>query len=275
MNRRGLTLLELLIAISLVVALGAIVLPAMTGVQNQRAFDSTVQIIRDQLLLARAHAQSTASPVEVIYYSRSPRVEVRLFDPALQASASPFVDADGSDDRQQAEPLILDEQDEDELVIPEAWAYRHLAQNVRITKTPPQEAADDFDDAFGSFDDFGADFADQSQLFDPDEEPHAIRLAVFLPDGSALLGEPFWVIDNNGRVGRLEVNPWTGLPSFDATGAYRGTDEPVDDEEFDDEPEEFERDETIIEEDDEPVDTEPTTEEGENGTDEDEEPDQQ
>ncbi len=236
-------------AIGLVVALGALVFPAMMGPHRQRAFDSTVQIIRDQLLLARAHAQFTASPVEVIYYSRSPRVEARLFDPERQASASHFAAADESDDGQQAEPLILEEQDEDELVIGEAWAYRHLAQDVRITKTPPQDAADDFDDAFGSFDDFD----DQRQFFDPDQEPHAIRLAVFLPDGSALLGEPVWVIDNDGRVGRLEVNPWTGLPSFDATGAYRGTDEPVDDEQLDDELEEFERDETTSDEDDEPV----------------------
>ncbi len=262
--------MELLIAIGLVVALGALVLPAMTGVQGQRAFDSTVQIIRDQLLLARAHAQLTASPVEVIYYSRSPRVEARLFDPALQASASQFVDADGSDDRPQAEPVMLDEQDEVELVIGEAWAYRHLAEDVRITKTPPQQAADDFDDAFGSFDDFD----DQLQLFDPDEEPHAIRLAIFLPDGSALLGEPVWVIDNDGRVGRLEVNPWTGLPSFDATGAYQSADEPADDEQPDDELEEFERDVTTGDADDEPVDSEEGGT-GDGGADEDQEPGQQ
>ena len=164
---------------------------------------------------------------------------------------------------------MLDEQDEDELVIGEAWAYRHLAQDVRITKTPPQEAADDFDDAFGSFEDFGDEFNDQSQLFDPDEEPHAIRLAVFLPDGSALLGEPVWVIGNDGRVGRLEVNPWTGLPSFDATGAYRGADEPVDDE-----LEEFDRDETTRDEDVEPVDGEEARNDAE-AADEDEEPGQQ
>ena len=270
MCRRGLTLLELLIVIGLVVALGAIVLPAMTGAQGQRAFDSTVQIIRDQLLLARAHAQLTATPVEVIYYGRSPRVEARLFDPALQASDSQFVDADGSNDWAPGDPLMLDEQDEDELVIGEAWAYRHLAQDVRITSTPPQDAVDDFDDAFGSVDDFD----DQSQLFDPDEEPHAIRLAVFLPDGSALLGEPVWVIDNDGRVGRLEVNPWTGLPSFDATGAYRGADEPADDEQPDDELEEFERDETTNDEDDKPVDGEEAGSDTE-AAGEDEEPGQQ
>ena len=121
MCRRGLTLLELLIVIGLVVALGAIVLPAMTGVQSQRAFDSTVQIIRDQLLLARAHAQSTGTPVEVIYYSPSPRVEARLFDPELQSSPSPHLDADGSGDLPQSEPLMLDEQDEAELVIGECF----------------------------------------------------------------------------------------------------------------------------------------------------------
>lgn len=252
MCRRGLTLLELLIVIGLVVALGAIVLPAMTGVQRQRAFDSTVQIIRDQLLLARAHAQSTGSPVEVLYYSHSPRVEARLFDPELQASPSPYVDADGWGDGPQSEPLMLDEEDEAELVIGEAWAYRHLAGGIRITRTPAQQDVNEFEDEFGSFDEFGAGSDDRSQLFDPDEDPEAIRLAVFLPDGSALVAQPFWVIDNSGRVGRLEVNPWTGLPIFDATGAYGAIDEFADEEQLDDGLDDFAR-ELPSDEDVEPV----------------------
>ncbi|MCH8210830.1 MAG: hypothetical protein IIB99_05600, partial [Planctomycetes bacterium] len=86
MPRRGLTLLELLIAIGLVVALGALVFPTMMGRQRQRTFDSTIQIIRDQLLLARAHAQATGVPVEVMYYSEAPHVEARMFRPERAAS---------------------------------------------------------------------------------------------------------------------------------------------------------------------------------------------
>lgn len=59
MNRRGVTLLELLLAIALLLALGAIVLPPLFVRLNERAFESSAEIVRNQLLLARAHAQIT------------------------------------------------------------------------------------------------------------------------------------------------------------------------------------------------------------------------
>jgi hypothetical protein len=36
-----------------------------------------------------------------------------------------------------------------------------------------------------------------------------------MPDGSAVLAEPVWIRDEHGRRGRLTVNHWTGLPSFE------------------------------------------------------------
>ncbi len=98
-----------------------------------------------------------------------------------------------------------------------------------------------------------ADFDDASASLVPDQPPRTIRLAVFLPDGSALLGEGVWVVDNDGRARRIEVNPWTGLPIFDATAVNRGAVEVADDAEPDDELEELERDE---QRDDEGVDSE-------------------
>ena len=247
MPRRGLTLLELLIAIGLVVALGALVFPTMMGRQRQRTFDSTIQIIRDQLLLARAHAQATGVPVEVMYYSEAPHVEARMFRP--ERAASRFADADGS-----AAMLDFPEEPDEELLIPEGWAYRHLAEGVQITRTPPQELQDGDDNLFGSFDDdLGAYFDDASASLVLELPPSTIRLAVFLPDGSALLGEGVWVVDKDGRARRIEVNPWTGLPIFGATAVNRGAVEVADDAEADDEFEEFERDE---QRDDEGVDSE-------------------
>ena len=247
MPRRGLTLLELLMAIGLVVALGALVFPTMMGRQRQRTFDSTIQIIRDQLLLARAHAQATGIPVEVMYYSDAPHVEARMFRP--ERAASRFGNADGS-----AAMLDFPEEPDEDLLIPEGWAYRHLAEGVHVNRTPPQELQDGSDEPFGSFDDdLGADFDDASASLGLDQPPRTIRLAVFLPDGSALLGEGVWVVENDGRARRSEVNPWTGLPIFDAAAVNRGAVEDGDDAEPDDEFEEFERDE---QRDDEGVDSE-------------------
>ena len=64
---------------------------------------------------------------------------------------------------------------------------------------------------------------------------------MFLPDGSALLGDPVWLGDGQGRHGRVSVNPWTGLPSFepDARASDLEVEEGPDDPE-DDEPESLE-----------------------------------
>jgi type II secretory pathway pseudopilin PulG len=266
MPRRGLTLLELLIAIGLVVALGALVFPTMMGRHRQRTFDSTIEIIRDQLLLARAHAQATGVPVEVMYYSDAPHVEARMFRP--ERAASRFGDADGS-----AAMLDFGEEPDEDLLIPEGWAYRHLAEGVHVTRTPPQEFEDGYDDPFGSFDDdLGAYFDDASASLVPDQPPRTIRLAVFLPDGSALLGEGVWVVDNDGRARRIEVNPWTGLPIFGATAVNRGAVEVADDAEPDEELEEFERDEQRVDEGVDSEDTESMSGEDDRAAEPDEEP---
>lgn len=218
MNRRGFTLLELLIVIGLVLGLGALVWPAMTKFQQERIFDSTVEIVRDQLMLARAHAQATGKPVEVIYLSQPPRVEARMFDPILRAMQE-------NDD---LESLNLSDEQLEDSVIAEPWAYRHLPSKVHISNKPQQN--NDGDDLY-EFSDFSEDdFLD----FDQDPQPRIIRLAIFLSDGSALLGNPFWIIDSDGRQGRIAVNPWTGIAGYEQSSIYQSNFDPQneDDEEF-------------------------------------------
>ncbi len=197
MKRRALTLIELLLAIGLLLVLGGIVLPAVLTGLRERAFESTAEIIRNQLLLARAHSQATRRPVEVLYVDRPPRsarVGARYFPV------------------QNAETRADDQQQPVDLVIVEGWADRGLPDGLRLTD--PQ--------------------GDQSE----DDEPRVLRLAVYMPDGSALLARPVWILDDHGRRGRLQVNPWTGLPSFERIfgGDESALDEPPDDEPQDDEP---------------------------------------
>ncbi len=82
MNRRGLTLIELLLAIGLVLIVGALVLPTVFTGLRERSFESAAEVVRNQLLLARAHAQVTRRPVEVLYANLPPRrpgVRARYF----------------------------------------------------------------------------------------------------------------------------------------------------------------------------------------------------
>lgn len=220
MNRRGFTLLELLIAIGLVLGIGALVWPAMMNSQRSRIFDSVVEIVRDQLLLARAFAQASGKPVEVIYLNDPPRIEARMFEPILRAMQE-------DDDLTTIE---LDDEQLEDSIIAEAWAYRNLANKVHISNKPQQDDGGDDLYEFGDFSD--------DDFFDPELEPQPqlIRLAIFLSDGSALLGNPFWIIDSDGRQGRIAVNPWTGIAGYEQSSVYRNEFDSRDEEEeeFDD-----------------------------------------
>ena len=50
-------------------------------------------------------------------------------------------------------------------------------------------------------------------------EPRALRLALFMPEGSALLCRPVWIVDEHGRQAKLVINPWTGLASIERVPA--------------------------------------------------------
>lgn len=173
MRRHGLTLLELLIAIGLLVALAAIVFPPVMGRYRQHVFDAGADLITTQLVLARSHAQATGTAVEVVCNGRPARVSAREFDPAAAADEPP------------ARPAI-----------PESWAEQMLPDGLWIDD-PSSEA-------------------DAGPAGAGDEPPNAaLRLAVFMPDGSALLCTPVRLRDRHERSGTVSVNPWTGLCSFD------------------------------------------------------------
>lgn len=165
--RRGVTLIELLLAIAVLVALGSLVVPAAVERFNERAFESAAEILRDQLLLARAHALVESEPVEVTYEPQAARVVATRFRQG----------ASGDDDDAPPPPITA------------AWAERPLADGMWVD-----------------------DRAAPDERLDP---PQRTRLAVYMADGSALVGGACRLGDAHGRLGRIEVNPWTGLPAWE------------------------------------------------------------
>lgn len=213
MNRRSLTLLETLIALVLVLAVGALVFPSLLNSMQERTFESTADTTNQQLMMARAHAQATGAPVEVTYRADTSQVQARMFVPWLSGvPASPMRSMGTSGEKQaKFEPLESAESDSPDThrtLIGEAWACRALGPGVWLTSRPPAAQAQfTIDSAFDT---------DQME-YEPLEElgkGQDIRLAVFMPDGSALLAEPVWLNDDDGRCGRLSINPWSGLPIF-------------------------------------------------------------
>lgn len=190
MQRRSLTILELLIALALVLAMAAIVAPSLLESLDERAFEAAADETNEQLLMARAHAQQTGKPVEVTYHAEKSQVQARVFAPGE------------SDDSSHATSS---------LTVEEPWAVRFLGPGVRIMARSPYQP------------DSSEHPADQQvPLDDEDFESLAdlgkgqdVRLAVFMPDGTALMADRVWLNDSKGRLGVFTINQWSGLPFFE------------------------------------------------------------
>ena len=201
MRTRGLTLFEILLALALLAAMAALTLPSVMNSLNERAFITSADLLRDQLLLARAYAQAEGETVEIRVVTSSNLVESRLFRPGRGAALR--------NGELPGETFTLDDEDDADLEIAEGWALRHLPPRITLRRTPPRDSS--------------LSEAELKYLIEVDPGPEGtaredtqpvIRLAVFLPDGSALLGASVWLSDEDGRVGRLGVNTFTGLPWF-------------------------------------------------------------
>jgi len=224
MARRGLTLLELLIVLALLVALGAIALPMLVVRLDARAFETAGEVAVNHLLLARAHAQATGEPVEVRYRGDGRWLEARLFlagrevieEGTYRQSRRDAVTGAGAPGG--ALEMDYEGEDEEEGAIGAGWARVALPAGVTMSAQPPEEA--ETGAMFGGTIEEGPSF-DAAEVEWPVTEiveaadERSLRVAVYLPDGSAMLCTDVWLRDDGGRAGKLTVNPFTGLPRFE------------------------------------------------------------
>lgn len=241
-RRRCLTLLETLVALALLAGIAALVAPALISRFDERAFEAAADGASEQLMMARAHAQATGEAVEVTYSPSTGQVHARYYAPWSAAGdgdvmpgTSPYAQVDPSvsaaqqpDDWSHLPGLATPSPQIQARAIREAWASRPLGQGIRLVTgrggvvlSGPGE-----DQAPEVADESHADELDALQAMADGQE---VRLAVFMPDGSALVGEDLWINDVGGRRGLITINPWSGLPLFqrlgDLTDAQRSDDD--------------------------------------------------
>lgn len=214
-RRSALTLLELLIAIALLAAMLALVAPNLLSQLDERRFDSTGDVLLQQLLVARAHAQMTGEAVEVRYIppsqSRAARIESRLF---LRVPLETWPDEQSEDSPRPNTSEPGDSRGDasaDLTKVYEQWATQDLPEGYRVTDLRPGDAngsgKSQLDDSLApvTLSPRGAEFASNIAA----EE---IRIALFLSDGSAIASTPRWLIDAGERSARIFIHTWTGLP---------------------------------------------------------------
>ena len=233
--RRALTLIEILIAVALLLALGAIIMPAMIRELDERQFEATADLVAEQLIMARAHAQTTGVAVEVVYDGPRERIVARPFHtdgapPRTADSVSGLAD-DRVADWFLGDPDDPDATDVPVAAIPEPWAERVLPPGLRLTDRAPDTV-----EGVAVEDEGGFRILEIEAMIDG-ERP-SIRIAVYLSNGSTLITRPVWFVDDDERAIELVVNAWTGLPVLTrlVPGApSAGPDDEPDDEVTDDE----------------------------------------
>jgi type II secretory pathway pseudopilin PulG len=194
MSARGLTLLETLIALALVLALAAIVVPPALEAIEQREFDTAAEMTVEHLLAGRAAARQSAHPVEVAYLPQRRCLVARPF--MLDAGAEPG--ADGA-----AAPAPEDGATESPAgIVDPSTEVTILPGTARLSAAAPP----------GRVDPLAALPANEAAPEDEPDEP--ITVVVYLPDGAALYARPLWLVDDGGRAGRVTVSAVTGVPRF-------------------------------------------------------------
>lgn len=255
MRRLGFTLIEVLLAIALLIAVLSLVGPALFDRIAPRTFDDTADRLAAEIRLAREDARRTGE-LRLIYAARSNgtvRLESRRTPPASDAfgqdAAMPFDRADfgargrpsasgsgGFGDMTNADPSEDEETPRELAVLPAGFDLVHTRPAFLESQTGPGPSpigglTDGLDSEFGDDadltpfgDDADGDFAaamDRDGIGGLGFAPESVLIAVCVPDGTVLPARTTWMTDDGERAARLIINSASGIIRFETEVAAR------------------------------------------------------
>jgi len=193
MIRRALTLLELMIAVAVVLAIASLVMPAVLSRLTATRDEEARVMIDSTIIEARADAARSGVPVRVVAHEAA--------DGRIQIIHEPMREDEDADAPAPAEVVGM----EDEA---RADVERARGSTVRVTLPP------------------GCSFVLRSRLVSLDsiealdeEAPEARApdrtIAIVLPDGGAIAGTALALRTPFGRVYEMAVGTWTGGATFE------------------------------------------------------------
>ena len=210
---RGFTILELLVALGILIAVGGILIPLTLAEIERRE----VVLAEDQLGMliqfARVEARRTGTPVEVMINAEGREVEVRRLDAASSGSGL-FGVAEGRDAEFASEVEVGPDDVDPDRRVASRWARRSLPEIASLRPPPEAELGRE---SFQFADSSTASKLSPSSI-SPDlgiEQPWPglSRFAVVFPDGSVVTVTPA-VLASPGRLRSWEIDPWTGRSTF-------------------------------------------------------------
>jgi len=214
--RRGVSLIELLVGIGIVLAIAAIVIPWTAGWLGGRELDNAEDGLAMQMVMARAAAREEGRPVEVIAESdgTGSRIKARWMARGEDAGRS----GSGYDSGYESGgPRSSARTDSGvETSINANWASMRLPQGVRIalgmepalgTSRSPGIEADDSEAVRSGADAFETDGFETGAL-----GARGQTLAIFLPDGTVFFAPVFMLRTDAGSARTMQVNRANGVP---------------------------------------------------------------
>ncbi len=191
MRRSGFTILEIIVSISILLLLAAIALPYAWGVLGRHELDAGEDKLTMQLVMARAAAREEGKPVEVVLLGSvdgSESVEARFVEDAPSTDEAAPSDDDRGADR--------------EACIAASWAKWTLPEGMTldIQLAAGLEGGED-----------EAEFEGVSASASPIGFPIRV-VALFLPDGSALIAPTLVLATSGGSERSLAIDAVTGRP---------------------------------------------------------------
>ncbi len=194
----GFTILELLVVIGIVLAIGAVALPFTLREIDRRQEAETIDRLGLLVRFARAEARTTGVPVVIRVDAEGRVVEARMLDPRDDDGLAAVL----ADTTEAAESVAQ--------AIAGTWSRVELPDGLRCVPEP------DFGelDAESAFDDPGLDaLLDATpRMLDeigPDVWPDVTRLVMFLPDGTAIATRVFGLATDRGWR-RCDIDPYGG-----------------------------------------------------------------
>ena len=250
----GFTLIEILLAIGLLVAVLSIAGPALYSRIAPRTFDETIERFAGELRLAREDARRTGE-IRLIYATRSVRaggdpagsirIESRrtpVEDDAASTGDGPFGGFEGgfpdpasgagslsteTIGSSAADPfggatggLMDDERPRLLFTLPDDYSLTHTRPAFLVEDEGFGVALDD-----AALEEIGG-IAEPECMMGPggesfegigglDEEPRSTLLAVCVPDGTVLAARPTWIVDPDERTARLRIDSASGQIWFE------------------------------------------------------------
>ncbi len=211
-RRRGVSLLEVMIALAIVIATAALVLPWTAGWLGDRELDQAEDQLAMQFLMARAAAREQGRPVEVVVEVGgevdSPTrgagsVEARWMSPAV---------VPGDDDAQEDGFLGFAGDDDTPSAIKASWARFDLPRGVSVALEAEDADGPDAEEAGDGVGDLRARGGSVAKAAASDgaRSTGSQTLAIFLPDGTAVFAPIFLLSTDAGAIRALQVDSVTG-----------------------------------------------------------------